>query len=101
MQILMKQLAATLSRQRGIQYEFGPEFKEYSEKKAAGTLGESHLKPLSEVFTEEQLSSIPVDNKAGENYFEHLSQQLKSILSTCPNSSKVKVVPLLLPLVTD
>ena len=78
MQVLMKQLAATLCRQRGIQYEFGPEFKEYSEKKAAGTLGESHLKPLSEVFTEEQLSSIHVDNKAGENYFGHMSQQLRS-----------------------
>ena len=25
MQTLMKQLAATLSRQRGVQYEFGPE----------------------------------------------------------------------------
>ena len=78
MRALMKQLAATLSRQRGIQYEFGPEFKEYSEKKAAGTLGESHLKPLSEVFTEEQLRAIPVDNKAGENYFGHMSQQLRS-----------------------
>ena len=72
----MKQLAATLSRQRGIQYEFGPEFKEYSEKKAAGTLSESHLKPLSELFIEEQLRSIPVDNKAGENYFEHMAKQL-------------------------
>ena len=77
-QVLMEQLAATLCRQRGIQYEFGPESKEYSEKNAAGTLSESHLKPLSEVFTEEQLSSIPVDNKAGENYFGHLSQQLRS-----------------------
>ena len=74
----MKQLAATLSRQRGIQDEFGPEFKEYSEKKAAGTLGESHLKPLSEIFTEEELRSILVDNKVGENYFGHMSQQLKS-----------------------
>ena len=27
MKVLMKQLAATLCRQRGIQYEFGPEFK--------------------------------------------------------------------------
>ena len=35
MRILMKQLAATLSRQRGIQYEFGPEFEEYSAKKSA------------------------------------------------------------------
>ena len=41
MQALMKQLAATLSRQRGIQYEFGQDFLEYSEKKAAGTLGET------------------------------------------------------------
>ena len=47
-------------------------------KKAAGTLGESHLKPLSEVFTEEQLRAIPVDNKAGDNYFGHMFQQLKS-----------------------
>ena len=44
MQVLMKRLSTILSRQHGIQYEFGPEFKEYSEKKAAGTLGESHLK---------------------------------------------------------
>ena len=29
-------------------------------------------------FTEEQLRSIPVDNKAGENYFGHMSQQLRS-----------------------
>merc|ERR1711946_87292 len=72
----MKQLAATLSRQRGIQYEFGN--LEYSAKKAAGTLGETHLKPLSEIFTEEQLKTIPVDNKVGENYFGHLSQQLRS-----------------------
>ena len=78
MRALMKQLAATLSRQRGIQYEFGPEFQEYSEKEAAGTLGESHLKPLFEIFTEEQLRSIPVDNKAGENYFGHMSEQLRS-----------------------
>ena len=37
----MKQLAATLSRQRGIEYEFGAEFKEYLEKKASETLGEA------------------------------------------------------------
>ena len=76
MQALMKQLAATLSRQRGIQYEFGPEFLEYSANKAAGTLGETHLKPLSEIISEEQLKTIPVDNKVGENYFGHLFQQL-------------------------
>ena len=55
MRAVMKQLAATLSRQRGIQYEFGPEYKDYCEKKAAGTLGETHLKPLSEMFTEDKL----------------------------------------------
>ena len=75
---LMKQLAATLSRQCEIQHEFEPKFQEYSEKKAAGTSGESHLKPLFEIFTEEQLRSIPVDNKAGENYFGHMSELLRS-----------------------
>ena len=45
--------------------------------KAAGTFGETHLKNLSEIFTEEQLKNIPVDNKVGENYFGHLFQQLK------------------------
>ena len=57
LQLLMKQLAATLSRQRGVQYEFGPEYDEYKAKKAAGILGQTHLKPLSKIFTEEQLHS--------------------------------------------
>ena len=70
----MKKLTATLSTQCGIQYEFGPEFKEYFEIKAAGTLGGT----LSEVFTEEQFRSIPVDNKAGENYLGHMTQQVRS-----------------------
>ena len=35
-------------------------------------------KPQSENFTEEQLKTIPVDNKVGENYFGHLSRQLRS-----------------------
>ena len=51
MRLVMKQLAAILSKQQKIQYEFGPdshEYKEYCEKKAAGTYGETHLKPLSE-----------------------------------------------------
>ena len=96
MRALMKQLAATLSRQRGIEYEFGPEFKEYLEKKASGTLGESHLKPLSEVFTEEQLRSIPVHNKAGENYFGHMSEQLRSkggsaLKAICDHLAQVKL----------
>merc|ERR1712015_338122 len=70
----MKQLAATLSRQRGIQYEFG---REYSAKKSAGILESSHLKPLSELFTESQLEEILIDNKVGENYFGQLSEQLR------------------------
>ena len=41
---VMKTLAATLSRQRGIQYEFGPEYAEYTASKAAGDEGKSHLK---------------------------------------------------------
>jgi len=30
LQTVMKKLASTLYRQRGIQYEFGPDFMEYS-----------------------------------------------------------------------
>ena len=48
--LLMKQLAAMLSRQRGIQYEFGPQYNKYLAQKAAGILGET----LSEIFTEDQ-----------------------------------------------
>ena len=33
LQLLMKQLVATLSRQKGVQYEFGPEYDEYTAKK--------------------------------------------------------------------
>ena len=64
MRALMKQLAATLSRQCKIRMSLNPNFR-ILRKKAAGTLGESHLKPLFEIFTEEQLRSIPVDDKAG------------------------------------
>ena len=78
LQVLMEQLAATLSRQRGVQYEFGPEFNEYQAQKAAGILGETYLWPLSEIFTDEQLRDIPIDNKAGENYFGHFTEQLRS-----------------------
>ena len=63
MRTLMRQLAATLSRQRGVQYEFGPEYEEYTAQKAAGTLVSTHLKPLSEVFTEEQLEATPIEGK--------------------------------------
>ena len=78
MRTIMKQLAATLSRQRGIHYEFGPEYEEYSAKKIAGILGETHIKPLSELFTEEQMKSVPIDNKVGENYFGQMTNQLRA-----------------------
>ena len=39
-------------------------------------MGESHFKPLSEIFTEEQLRSIPFDNKAG--FFGRMYEQLRS-----------------------
>ena len=58
---------------RGIHYEFGPEYEEYSAKKTAGILGETHIKPLSELFTEEQMKSLPIDNKVGENYFGQMT----------------------------
>ena len=77
MRTLMKQLAATLSRQRGVQYEFGPEYEEYTAKKAAGISESTHLKPLSEIFTNEQLEATPIDNKVGENYFGQLTDQLR------------------------
>lgn len=77
MRTLMKQLAATLSRQRGVQYEFGPEYEEYTAKKAEGISELTHLKPLSEIFSEEQLESTPIDNKVGENYFGQLTDQLR------------------------
>ena len=36
-----------------------------------------NLKPLSEIFTEEQLEATPIDNKVGENYFGQLTDQLR------------------------
>ena len=74
--IVMKQLASTLSKQRGVQYEFGPEYEEYIAKKQAGTLESTHLKPLSEIFSEEQLDTISIESKVGENYFGQLTDQL-------------------------
>ena len=71
---VMKTLAATLSRQRGIQYEFGPEYADYTASNAAGDEGKSHLKPLSEIFTPEQLDEIPIDNK---NYSGEMTVQLQ------------------------
>ena len=77
MQTVMKKLAATLSRQGGVQYEFGPEYAEHVAQKATGELVQSHLKPLSEIFTPEELDNIPIDNKVGENYFGDMTVQLK------------------------
>ena len=77
LQLWMKQLAATLSRQRGVQYEFGPEYNDYMAKKAAGILRATHLRPLSEILTDDQLRDIPIDNKNGESHFAHFSEQLR------------------------
>ena len=41
MQTMMKQMAETLSRQRGVQYEFGPEYEENCAKNTAGILENS------------------------------------------------------------
>ena len=76
MEKVMKSLASTLSRQHGVQYVFGPQFHEYTAKKAAGILKDTHLKPISEIFTDE-LQDILVDNKFGENYLGHFSEQLR------------------------
>ena len=74
---VMKILAATLSRQRGIQCEFGPEYAKYTASKAAGNKVKSHFMPLSEIFSPKQLDEIPVDNKVGENYFGDMTVQLR------------------------
>ena len=82
MRTMMKQMAETLSRQRVVQYEFGPEYEEYCAKKTAGILEQTHLKPLSEMFTEEEMKSIPIDNKVGENYFGQMTNQLRAKTAT-------------------
>ena len=46
-------------------------------QKAAGILKDTHLKPLSEMFTEDELQGIRMDNKVGENYLGHFSEQLR------------------------
>ena len=55
----------TLFNQKGVHYEFGPEYEEYTAKKQAGT-----------VESEEQLDTILIDNKVRENYFGQLTDQL-------------------------
>ena len=41
-------------------------------------LGETHIKPLSELFTEEQMKSVPIDNKVRENHFGQMTNQLRA-----------------------
>ena len=68
-QVLMKHLAATLSRQQGVQYEFGPKFVECHAKKLAGLQKTCTFVLSLKFFIEEQLS----ENKLGEIYFGYLS----------------------------
>ena len=42
LQLLMKQLAATLLKQRRVQYDFGPEYNEYMARKQQGCF-ERHI----------------------------------------------------------
>ena len=46
-------------------------------KKGAGILRATHLRPLSEIFTDDQLRDIPIYIKVGEYYFGHFSEQLR------------------------
>ena len=40
--------------------------------------GETYIKPLSELFTEEQMKSVPIDNKVRENYFGQMTNQSRA-----------------------
>ena len=63
----MKHLAATLSRQNLLRTKLN-NLLDYKKK---------HTFVLSlKFFTKEQLIEIPVDNKLGENYFDHFFEQL-------------------------
>ena len=64
---IMKQSAATLSKQRGIQFEFGPEYGKYCAKKAAGIMDVTRNRPLSEMLSEDTLETISIDNEVWEN----------------------------------
>ena len=48
------------------------------QKKAAGNLDVTHIRPLSEMFSKDELETIPIDNKVGENYFGLLTNQLRA-----------------------
>ena len=62
----MKQLAAAISKLRGIQDDFGPEYEEYCAKKAAGILDVTHIKPLSEMFLEISWKPFPLTTRLGK-----------------------------------
>ena len=38
----------------------------------------THIRPLSEMFSEDELETIPIDNKVGENYFGQMTNQLRA-----------------------
>ena len=40
---------------------------------------QSHLKPLFEIFSSDQLDKVPIDNKVGENYFGELTDSVQLI----------------------
>ena len=63
----MKHLAATLSRQNLLRTKLN-NLLVYKKKR-------TFVLSLK-FFTKEQLIEIPVDNKLGENYFDHFSEQL-------------------------
>ena len=67
LQVLMKHLAATLSRQNLLRTKLN-NLLVYKKKR-------TFVLSLK-FFTKEQLIEIPVDNKLGENYFDHFSEQL-------------------------
>ena len=40
---------------------------------------QSHIRPLSEIFSSDQLDKVPIDNKVGENYFGELTDSVQLI----------------------
>ena len=48
-----------------------------------GDFTQTDLKPLSEIFSSEQLDQIPVNNKVRENYFVERTIQLREKGGTC------------------
>ena len=42
----------------------------------------THIRPLSEMFSEDELETIPINNKVGENYFGQMKNQLRAKVGT-------------------